>query len=199
MRQTLTFEKVTDEFVPAVTALADKLAFSNSSEEERQQGFLLPYTEDQYRDYAKHAEYFFVLRLGKQVIGFVLAHSSEKIDLFGGEIYLHMRKLQTQPFIVGRQVGIAREFSHKGYARKLYNFLFKYLKKDIARYPTVMGFIWKHPPNPASEKFHRALGWKELETYHLKSGEGAVGIWERTIASTGLDASRSHLANPPKP
>lgn len=46
----------------------------------------------------------------------------------------------------------------------------------------MIGFILKQPHSPASEKFHRAVGWKELETYHLKSGEGVVGIWTCKIA-----------------
>ena len=179
--KTLRIDKATDEFIPAVTTLADRIAFSRLSKEERQGGFLLPYTEDQYRDFAKHAEHFYVLFLSRQLIGFVVAHSSEQIDLFGEEVYLYMKNIQRRPFIVVRQICIAPELSHRGYGRKLYDFLFKRAEEDIANYRAMVSFIWKSPPNLASEKFHRAVGWKELETYTLKSSNGVVGIWARTI------------------
>ena len=179
--EALKIDRATDEVVPAITALANKVAPPNLSEEERQNGFLLPYTADQYRDFTQRAEHFYILCLDKQLIGFVLAHSSEKIDLFGGEVYLHIKSIEPRPFIVVRQICIAPEFSNKGYGRKLYDFLFARANEDSTRYPRALSFIWKHPPNPASEKFHRAVGWKELETYSLKNGDGVVGIWARTI------------------
>lgn len=181
MPKTLTIEKISNEFIPAVAALAAKLSPSNLSEEDRRKGFLLPYTEAQYREFARRAEHFYILRDGKQVVGFVLAHSNELSHLFEEEVYLYIQSRQTRPFLVVRQIGVAPEFKNRGYGRMLYAFLSKRVEKDIARYPMMIGFIWKRPPNTASEKFHRALGWKELETYHLRSGDGVVGIWARTI------------------
>ncbi len=170
-------DRATDEAVPAITALANKVALSNLSEDKRQKGFLLPYTAAQYRDFVRRAEHFYILCLGERLIGFILAHSSEKIDLFGEEVYLYIKNIQEQPFIVVRQICIAPEFSNRGYGRKLYDFLFKHAEKGITGYWTAVSFIWKRPPNPASEKFHRAVGWKKLETYTLKNGDGVVGIW----------------------
>jgi GNAT superfamily N-acetyltransferase len=182
----LSIARATDEVVPAITALANTVAPPNLSEEERQNGFLLPYTADQYRDFTQRAEHFYVAHLDKQVIGFVLAHSSEKIDLFEGEVYLHMKTLESRPFMVVRQICIAPEFSHKGYGRKLYDFLFARVHEDSTRYPKALTFIWKSCPglglpNPASERFHRAVGWKELEIYARTNGDGVAGIWARTI------------------
>jgi predicted GNAT superfamily acetyltransferase len=177
--------KATDEYIPAVTSLADRVALSHLSEEERQRGFLRPYTQSKYQDFARHAEHFYVLLLDKLLSGFVLAHSSDKIDLFGQEVYLRMKEIQELPFIVVRQICIAPEISNKGYGRKLYDFLFKRAEEDIPKYRAAVNFIWKTPPNPASEKFHTALGWKELETYTLKNGTGVVGIWAHAINTTG--------------
>lgn len=179
--EALRIVKATDEVVPAITALANKLALPNLSEEERQKGFLLPYTADQYRDFTQRAEHFYILCFDKRLIGFVLAHSSEKIDLFGGEVYLHIKNIESRPFIVVRQICIDPEFSNKGYGRKLYDFLFTRINEGSTRYSRALSFIWKRPPNLASEKFHRAVGWKELKIYSLKYGDGAAGIWARTI------------------
>lgn len=191
MQKKYTIEKVNDEFIRPVTSLADKLAYSNLSEDERQGGFLLPYSESQYRNFAKHAEYFYILSIDKRLIGFLLAHSSAKIDFFGEEVYLHMKTLQKKPFIVVRQIGIDPEFSKRGYALSLYNFLIKSIGKDTSHDLKIIGFIWKCPPNPASEKFHKALGCKELEIYHLKTGEGAVGIWAYTIKRSANDTAHN--------
>lgn len=180
MRNKPKIDKATNEFIPAIAALAEKLSLSNLSNEQRQGAFLLPYTEAEYLDFAMRAEHFYVLWLGEQLLGFILAHGSETIDAFGGEVYLHMKNLLKEPFIVVRQICIAPEFLHRGYGRRLYEFLFERAEKDIPGYRKMLSFIWKHPPNLASEKFHRKLGWTELETYSLKNGAGAVGIWVAT-------------------
>jgi predicted GNAT superfamily acetyltransferase len=102
------------------------------------------------------------------------------IDLFGGEAYVHMKELETRPFIVVRQIGIAPGCSHHGYAQRLYDFIYEHAKQDTARYAAMMCFVWKQPSNLASENFHRAVGWKEMETYQFENG-GVVGIWARSI------------------
>jgi GNAT superfamily N-acetyltransferase len=186
----LTLEKVTDDFIPGVTDLAKKLAPATLSMEASQRGFLRPYTEDQYRAFAGWAEHFYILRRGKKkLVGFVLAHSSEKIDLVHDdqsreEIYRYMRQQHGGHFVVGRQIGIDPEFSRSGYGRKLYEFLIECIKKDDASCPTIMGFIWKDPPNPSSEAFHKALGWEEWKALRVKGG-GEVGIWRYGIARFG--------------
>lgn len=183
-------DRLNDEMVPAITALADRVALSKLSEESKQSGFLIPYTEAQYRDFARLAEHFYVLHDGRQAIGFVLAHHSEKIDLWDEEIYLHIKHTQTEPFVVIRQICVAPEFSGRGYGRKLYDFLFERIGKFSPSYRKAICFIWKLPPNPASEKFHRAVGWSELETYSLKNGKGVVGIWARMISIDNREIQR---------
>lgn len=181
MTQTVIISRATEAVIPAIVAIANGVALPFLSEEQRLKGFLLPYTDVEYRDFAKRAEYFYVLALDQEPIGFVLAHSSEKIDLFGGEVYLHIKDTQTPPFIIVRQTGIAQGFAHKGYGRMLYEFLFQQVRDGIHRYPRAVCFIWKTPPNRASEQFHRAVGWKEVETYSLRNDDGVVGIWEREL------------------
>ncbi len=178
----LRINNVTDEFIQPVTSLANRVALSHLSEKERKWGFLVPYTESQYKSFTRDAEHFYVLCLENRPIGFVLAHSNDKIGLFGGEVYLHLKNLQRLPFLVVRQICIDPEFSHKGYGRKLYEFLINRAAEDPANYRTMVCFIWKSPyHNQSSEKFHRTIGWKELKTYILKNRSGAVGIWGLAI------------------
>jgi len=201
----LRIDRATEDLVPAITALANKASRKNLTEQQRQNsGFLIPYTEAQYKRYARHAEHFYVLRRRKQVIGFVLAHSSEKIDYFGGEVYLYIknepaiRTRLTDPFIVGRQICIDPDLSHKGYGRELYTFLFKHSEIDFQHYRTVVGFIWQSPePNIRSEIFHRQQGWEELGTYIFKKDPGRrVGIWSRTIQSSDRNVCDSVSITP---
>jgi predicted GNAT superfamily acetyltransferase len=178
---TTNIDKATDELVPAITALANKVALSKLSDEQRQKGFLVPYSAEEYGDFARRADHFYVLCLGKQLIGFVLAQASDKPELSDDDIYLHIKTTRPQPLILVRQICIAPEFSGRGYGRKLYDYLFKRAGTHPGFDWTAVCFIWKSPANPASEKFHKALGWEELETYTLKNGDGVVGIWARTI------------------
>lgn len=183
MRHASKLDKARDEFIPAITALAEKFCPSKLSEKQREEGgFLIPYTESEYRYFAKHAEHFYVLIVGSQVVGFLLAHSSETIQLFGGEVYLHISKVLKRPFIVVRQICIAPEFSNMKNVKALYDFLVQQLKKSMVCYETMVGFSWKQPyNNPRSEKIHEKLGWKELEIYTLKNSEGVVAIGTNLI------------------
>ncbi len=182
----LRIDRATGEHIPAITALAKKVAPKNQSAVKEQNGFLRPYNAAQYKDFVQHAEHFYVLRLGKRPIGFVLAHSDEQIDRWKGEVYLHIKNTQKSPFVVVRQICIDPEFSRKGYGRGLYDFLFKYSDLDTTRYTKAIAFIWKHPTNPPSKKFHSAEGWAELEPpYRLKDGQGVVGIWTTSTEQYG--------------
>jgi predicted GNAT superfamily acetyltransferase len=174
--------RATLKFLPAISALAEKVAFSTLSENQRSAGFLLPYSEIEYRTFINFAEHFYVLADSKTLAGFVLAHTSEKIGLFGWEeIYDYISRMKSGPFIVVRQICVDPDYSTKGYGRKLYEELFEHTQNEKALHPVAVGFIWQRPCNLASEKFHRALGWKKIDTYALKNGEGVVGIWERKI------------------
>lgn len=174
----LRIDRATDELVNDITALANKVARQEVPYVERQNGFLRPYKEDEYKQFVYHAEQFYVLRHGERLIGFVLAHSDGQIDQFGEEVYLHIKTTQTGPFLVVRQICIDPEFSRKGYGQGLYEFLFKYSDADISRYRKAVCFIWEKPLNEASEEFHRKVGWTKCESYSLDDSEGRVGIWE---------------------
>ena len=172
-------DRATREHVPAITALATSLAV------ERPSGFLVPYNAAQYEDFAHHAEHFYVLHLGKRLIGFVLAHSDEQIDRWPEEVYLHIKNIQTSPFIVVRQICIDPEFPRERYGHGLYDFLFNYSDLDTTLYPKAVAFIWERPTNLASKGFHTKEVWDELEApYRLKDGR-VVRIWTTSTEQYG--------------
>jgi predicted GNAT superfamily acetyltransferase len=179
--------RATEKLAPGIASVANSMAYSSLSEREKREfGFLLPYTEKEYAGFAQHADHFYVLCDKDKVIGFVLAHSSSQIDQYGGEVYLHIKTAQTQPFFVIRQICVDKDRYHKGYGRTLYEYLFERLARDTTQDCQAIGFIWKQPPNRPSEEFHKKLGFKELGVYALKDGERVTGIWARTIRPTAV-------------
>lgn len=173
-------ERVAAALVPAVVHLAEQLRPRNLTQEDSKRGFLLPYSEAEYLNFAHTAEYFYAVIDAGRLVGFVLAHSSDRIGEFGGEVYLHMKEIQKRPFTVIRQIGVDPNARNKGYGRMLYDFVAERVHEEQSE-AMMMAFIWKRPPNFASELFHAAAGWREMEVYKLRSGERVAGIWEYTI------------------
>jgi hypothetical protein len=186
--ETVKVVRATLEFLPAIAALADKVDIQKLSEEQRCAGFLIPYSESQYRTFVNHAEHFYVLAAANKLIGFVLAHTSEQIDLFGRkiglsgreEVYDYIARLIREPFIVVRQICVDPGYPTKNnYGRKLYEELLVHIRRAKVPHPFAVGFIWERPwHNCRSEKFHQDLGWKKIDTYALTDSEGVVGIWQ---------------------
>jgi predicted GNAT superfamily acetyltransferase len=169
--------------VSAIATLAKKVELSPFSEERHPTGFLIPYTEDEYRKFAVHAEHFYVLSSGDKFAGFALAHTSSILALFGEEeVYDHIAKSRRKPFILVRQICVDPNYSNRGYGRRLYEYLFEQIRRANQGEKTAVAFIWESPPNQASENFHRATGWSKVETYPLKKGRRIVGIWERKLS-----------------
>lgn len=172
-----------------IVSLANRLARIDNSSQKNNNGFLVPYSEAEYRRFAEEADFFYVLVVGGRVSGFLLAHSSQKTGQFGGEVYDYIDHAQKGSYLIVRQVCIAPEMSHKGLGKKLYNHLFKAATETSKQFSAAFCFIWKNPPNSESERFHKAIGWREIETYRLLNGDGEVGIWKYTLVNPKQDQS----------
>jgi L-amino acid N-acyltransferase YncA len=172
--------KATEQLVPDIYKLARKVDIrKKSSKASAKRGFLYPYTEDEYKTYVKKAEHFYLLLFNGKLAGFVLAHSSEKNNSFGGEIYSYIDRTTGKPHVVVRQICIDPKVSKRGWGRRLYRHLFEQIEKSGLRNRPAIGFIWKHPPNSASLKFHEANGWRQIDTYKFRDGKRIVTIWKR--------------------
>ncbi len=163
--------------VHAIDVLARSLARESSAGERRNNGFIKPYSASEYEHFVEGADYFLAAYVGARLVGFVLAHSSEKTSEFGGEVYEHINDVLQGSYIVVRQICIAPADSGKGYGRMLYRHVFGMARGAGRKYDGAVCFIWKVPPNRESERFHSAMGWTEVETYALRDGSGTVGIW----------------------
>lgn len=168
--------------VAGIVSLANRLERTENLSQKDNNGFLLPYSEAEYRRFIAEADFFYVLLVGGRVSGFLLAHSSQKTGQFGGEVYDYIDRTQKGSFLIVRQVCVAPELSHKGLGTKLYNHLFEAATENGKQFTAAFCFIWKNPPNSESERFHKAIGWREIETYRLLNGDGEVGIWKYSLA-----------------
>lgn len=161
-----------------ICMLAHKITDVGGAAEKKNNGFIIPYTENEYHEFAEHADYFFTLYSGDILTGFVLAHSSQKTNEFGGEVYKFINESIDDEYIIVRQICVDPEYSRKGYGKMLYEHIFRLARKSSNKYAGAICFIWKKPLNMESEKFHNKTGWKEINTYSLKNGKGRVGIWK---------------------
>lgn len=161
--------------------MANKATRSIDGDRDAAYGFLIPYSESEYYRFVKNAEYFYVALVKDRLAGFVLAHTKATNRRFGGEVYNYIERTQQGSYIFVRQICIAPdpEFAGKGIGKALYSHLFS-VARD-AELNAAFCFIWKRPRNIASEKFHIATGWKEIDTYRLLDKRGVVGIWQRNF------------------
>lgn len=176
-------KSATKRDVGGIVSLANKLERTDAFSQKGNNGFLLPYSEVEYRRFVEEADFFYVLFAGGRVSGFLLAHSSQKTGQFGGEVYDYIDRTQKESYLIVRQVGVAPELSHTGLGAKLYEHFFEAATENSEKFTAAFCFIWKAPLNSESERFHKAIGWSEIETYRFLNGDGEVGIWKYSLVN----------------
>ncbi len=178
----LTIRRARVEDAAAVACLARKVAIGDTDGSEHPRGFLIPYTEQEYEDYARRADFFEVLELQGMLRGFVLAHSGGMSAAFGGEVYEHIRVSHPGSHLVVRQICVDPDCAGLGLGRALYASVLERARCAQPPLHTALCFIWEHPANDASAHFHAATGWHRMESFVLRDGRGRVGIWQRELA-----------------
>ncbi|WP_030545292.1 GNAT family N-acetyltransferase [Streptomyces albus] len=137
-------------------------------------GFLVSaYTEADYRARLETAEHFYVAVKGEDVLGFLLAYSSDRVE---PDEWLNRRiKSALGDFLVVKQVCVAREAARRGIASMLY-----YHVLDQWKESPVIAAVVNHPPNEASAGFHRKLGFEELTELTPPDGmPRMVWVWRK--------------------
>jgi predicted GNAT superfamily acetyltransferase len=168
--------------VDAVLQLAQGVVEAGSAAQRANNGFLIPYSRDEYLRFAELADHFYVLVAQGRIAAFVLAHADALTPAFGGEVYAHIRRTRPAPHLVVRQIGVHPGCARRGYGRAIYAHLGAAASRATPPLPTAYCFIWQQPLNDESRHFHAALGWREVETYAMTERPGVVGIWQLDIA-----------------
>ncbi|SDP19824.1 GNAT family N-acetyltransferase [Actinacidiphila guanduensis] len=135
-----------------------------------QEGFLVSeYTAEVYQRRLVNAEHFYVAVKGDDVLGFLLAYSDTQIE---PDEWLNRRiKTTLGSFLVIKQVCVAREAARQGVASRLYHHV---LEQWTAN--PVIAAVVDEPPNEASSRFHRKMGFEELTRLRPPDGRMRV-VW----------------------
>lgn len=136
--------------------IAEENSKKNIPEEKAgENGFLVSdYSKEDYADFLQRADYFFVIMVNKDIVGFMLAYSHDKIRK---EEYINnlIRERSDVPFVLIKQVCIDKKNAGSGYAKNLYDYLFRH-----AREKKFSGAIVHKPRNTRSIEFHERLGFR---------------------------------------
>jgi len=88
-------------------------------------------------------------------------------------------------FVYVDRIVVAESARGRGCARILYQNLFEQAEK--ARYDRVVCEVNSHPPNPASDAFHAALGFVEVGTASVYNDSRTVRYLSRMLSAPKVD------------
>lgn len=136
------------------------------------EGFLVSdYTMETYRSRLTTAEHFYVAVKGRDVLGFLLAYSDQRVE---ADEWLNRRiKTVLGSFLVIKQICVSRAAARQSIASRLY-----YHVLDQWNQSPVIAAVVSDPPNEASTRFHRKLGFEELTRLTPPDGRLRV-VWVR--------------------
>jgi predicted GNAT superfamily acetyltransferase len=146
--------------IPQIFELAESLALQGLSSEERsKKGFLVSsFTIEDYLRLLGYVDHFYVAVQNSKLVAFMLAYSS--IHIQDDEwLNLRIRDKYRSPFILIKQVVVAKEFMGKGIATSLYEYLMQ-CNSNMSYFVAVV----LDPPNFRSIALHERLGFKQVCT-----------------------------------
>lgn len=91
-------------------------------------------------------------------------------------------------FVYVDRIAVASEARGRGHARRLYEDLFKHAGNN--GHDVVVCEVNSDPPNPASDAFHAALGFREVGQATIHGGKKAVRYFACPIEPAGIQPAR---------
>lgn len=144
----------------AVHRLAESLSHDRvSSDPGEGGGFLVSaYSQRRYEEFAADVDHFYlaVARGTEQLIGFVLAYSSEHAPA-NDWLTSFLLVVHRGPFLMIKQVAVSQAVRRRGIAKALYD----YVLGQVEGRP-VFAAIVLDPPNEASNRLHLQMGFEPL-------------------------------------
>ncbi|MEE4543074.1 GNAT family N-acetyltransferase [Streptomyces sp. V4-01] len=165
-----------EEHVEQIARLAESRSLTGPDGARRRVagGFLVSaYAEADYRARVETAEHFYVAVKGGRVSAFLMAYSSDRVE---PDEWLNRRiKTALGSFLVVKQICVAREEARTGLASMLY-----YHVLDQWDESPVIAAVVNEPPNDASARFHRKLGFQQLTRLTPPDGmPRVVWVWRK--------------------
>ncbi len=170
----LTIRRARPEDVPQITALAKQYELKRLSPEDAEKfGFLVSrFAEEDYTRFLQYADHFYVMTKTDELMGFLLAYSSNFIK---PDEWLNMliRARHPEPFVLIKQIAVHPHHQGQGVASHLYNYLF-----DQVRGRPLFTVIVIDPPNRRSIAFHERMGFHKV--FEAIPPDGFPrGVWKR--------------------
>ncbi len=143
-------------------------------------GFLVSgYNAEQYLELCSLADCFYVVEEPYGIVGFLLAYSLGRAGICDPTEQAIRRK-DSRPFILAKQVCVEPNFAGKGYGQRLYRHLFK----TRPTLPTVAAIV-VNPLNLRSIQFHDRLGF--VPWFETTPEDGLKrSVWRRKPQSNGV-------------
>jgi predicted GNAT superfamily acetyltransferase len=147
-----------------VAKLADSIDLANV-EDPASKGFLAAnYTENDYSNFIKIANFAFILEVGDELVGFLVAYGSELVDP-KDEFNMHVKRTICDRFVTVRQIFLSPkdEFRRKHFGSHLYKHLYQRVMEHYSEEETprpIVGDIVMTPVNVPSRDFHLNTGFK---------------------------------------
>ncbi len=153
---TLRIEAVKFEHLAQIASLAKTYQLGQESPKQ-DNGFLVSGFEyEDYQESFPRANHFYAFLENENVVGFLLAYSSERIQDSEG-LNLLIKYRNPEPFILIKQICIRSDHAGEGLATSIYQYLFSQAKEQYFFEATVLD-----PINYASIAFHEKLGFKKM-------------------------------------
>ncbi|UGY93997.1 GNAT family N-acetyltransferase [Streptomyces gobiensis] len=167
--------RATEDHVERIVALAKSRALDGTEPHTaRQEGFLVSaYGADTYRARLTTAEHFYVALKGSDVLGFIMAYSDDQVE---PDEWLNRHfKSVLGKFLVIKQICVSRDAARTGIASMLYYHVLEQWHES----PVIAAVVCE-PPNDASARFHRKVGFQELTRLTPPDGRPrVVWIWRK--------------------
>ncbi|WP_163536380.1 GNAT family N-acetyltransferase [Gracilibacillus sp. YIM 98692] len=123
-----------------------------SEEEKKNNGFLVSgYTKEQYQQYIKDCEHFYVVEKEGELQGFLLGFLDTELN--NSKVNQAYKKHAASSFVVIKQICVAKNAQKQGVGKKLYRFFI-----DTVKQPIYLAVVME-PYNAGSVKFHEKLGF----------------------------------------
>ncbi|RLD84545.1 MAG: hypothetical protein DRJ07_04820 [Bacteroidetes bacterium] len=165
-----TKEKYLEQIVP----LANSYQINRLTESEiNMHGFLVSgYNYKEYLAYLENTKYFYLCVYDGVVVGFILAYNDCNIQE-SEWLNMKIKAYENRPFVLIKQICVAKENLGKGIAKKLYEYLFEQIKQLVS-----YAVIVTEPLNIPSINFHEKLGFKKQ--FEETPPDGLKrGVWKR--------------------
>jgi predicted GNAT superfamily acetyltransferase len=179
----------TSEYLPQVIELAKSYQLEQIQPEllEKYGFFVSGFEGNDYQNFLERANFFYVYVEKENVLGFILAYSSNYIQE-AESLNLQIKSQYPEPFVVIKQICVRQDAIGRGIA----NFLYQHLFDRILELPLFAAIVL-NPMNVSSIDFHERLGFRRV--FNITPSDGIPrGVWQKKAISLKVLTNQYNIA-----